>query len=141
MSADIDLRRLAGFLKLANATLEKHRFAGMDQNPKGIQDLIGSAALQVGRMVDALPKAGESKSDRHNRITREVLTKLDELQPDGTTALLVVLESILAGVLLAKVKPGGEDPVLSDLLANAKRRAVEIRALHDAAVPGSGVPS
>jgi len=34
----------------ANAVLEKHRFDGMDQNPKGVRDLVGSAAIALERI-------------------------------------------------------------------------------------------
>ncbi len=32
---------------MANAVLEKERFAGMDQNPKGVRDLVGHAAIAL----------------------------------------------------------------------------------------------
>lgn len=41
-------------LAVANSVLEKSRFTGTDQNPKGVRDLVGSAAFAADR-VD-LPK-------------------------------------------------------------------------------------
>ena len=39
------IKTMANALNLANRVLLKTRFAGMDQNPKGINDVVGSAAL------------------------------------------------------------------------------------------------
>lgn len=34
-------------LRVANEVLTKHRFAGTDQNPKGVTDLVGSALYKA----------------------------------------------------------------------------------------------
>ncbi len=36
-------------LRTTNEVLQKHRLAGLDQNPKGISDLVGSTLLAAER--------------------------------------------------------------------------------------------
>lgn len=44
------MRKLYEAVVIANAVLEKERFAGMDQNPKGVRDLVGSAAIALEKV-------------------------------------------------------------------------------------------
>lgn len=44
------MRKLYTAVVIANAVLEKERFAGTDQNPKGVRDLVGSAAIALEKV-------------------------------------------------------------------------------------------
>lgn len=37
-------------LAIANSVLEKNRFTGMDQNPKGVRDLVFSASFDADKI-------------------------------------------------------------------------------------------
>jgi hypothetical protein len=44
-------RQMRTALAVADSVLQKHRFAGTDQNPKGVTDLVGSALLAADRIT------------------------------------------------------------------------------------------
>lgn len=46
------IQRLTEALELANGVLLKQRFAGLDQNPMGIHDVVGAAAGEGRRYLN-----------------------------------------------------------------------------------------
>lgn len=46
--------KLSQILRRIDRTIEKQHFAGMDQNPHGVRDLIGSAVFRAEKMERAL---------------------------------------------------------------------------------------
>ena len=45
------LEHLLRELRYANRVLEEKRFAGLDQNPKGIRDIYGSVEIQLRNII------------------------------------------------------------------------------------------
>ena len=71
------------------------------------------------------------QSDLHNRIVGDIVRSIviPPLMAGGDyKSVLVVLESVVAGVLLAMVKLGGDSIVLDTLLEGVKARVEEIMA-------------
>ena len=70
------------------------------------------------------------QSDLHNQIAGEIVASI--VKPvwrsgGGTKDILVLLESVIAGVSLAVIKLGGDEPVLDLMVEGAKLRLAEIR--------------
>lgn len=53
------LQKLASDMRLIGYKLDRERFAGMDQNPGGIRDLVSSSAIKMGRLADQLEAASK----------------------------------------------------------------------------------
>lgn len=71
------------------------------------------------------------QSDLHNRIVGEIVRSIvvPPLEAGGDyKSVLIVLESVVAGVLLAMVKLGGDNIVLDVLMEGVKARVEEIMA-------------
>ena len=74
--------------------------------------------------------AGETLHQLHNRLAPQLIT--DTVQPmleagGDVKSVLVLLESVACGVLLAAVKLGGDEAVLDVFQANVRRRLAEAR--------------
>jgi hypothetical protein len=66
----------------------------------------------------------------YNRLSGEIVTTIVRpmiLEGMTTTEALVLLESVIAGVCLAIVKLGGDEPVIDKLAEGVKLRMAEIR--------------
>lgn len=72
-----------------------------------------------------------AQSDLHNRIVGEIVKSI--VVPPLTSGgdykdVMVVLESVIAGVVLGMFKLGGDNIVLDTVLAGVKARVEEIMA-------------
>jgi hypothetical protein len=74
----------------------------------------------------------ETQGDIHNRIAGQIVKEIVNT-PIGaggkTTDVLVLLESIVAGVLTVAINMGGDDVVLEVFNKNVKERMADIRLL------------
>lgn len=71
------------------------------------------------------------QADLHNRLVGEIVASIVKppLEHGGDIKdIMVLLESVVAGVLLAAVKLGGDNIVLDVLIEGVKARATEILA-------------
>lgn len=72
----------------------------------------------------------ETTHEIHNRDAGKIIASIvrPTLEAGGSpTEVLVVLESVVTGVVLALVKLGGDERVLDTLMAGVKQRLAEIR--------------
>lgn len=72
-----------------------------------------------------------SQSELHNRIVGEIVKSI--VVPPLTSGgnfkdVMVILESVIAGVVLGMFKLGGDNIVLDTVMENAKARVQEIMA-------------
>jgi hypothetical protein len=73
-------------------------------------------------------------TDIHNRDIGPIIRAIVKptLEAGGSyTEILVLLESVITGVMLFAVKPGGDDVVLEQLVDGVKCRLAEHRANDD----------
>ena len=76
------------------------------------------------------PEAPEGPSELHNRLAGQIVASIIKpvLDRRGDTAeILVLLESVVAGVLLGTVKLGGDEIVFDELIGNVKNRLADMR--------------
>lgn len=71
----------------------------------------------------------ETKSQLHNRISHEMMMKLEEPLSQGASAteIMVIGESVLVGMALVCIRLGGDEIVLDAMFERAKRRLAKIR--------------
>lgn len=72
----------------------------------------------------------DTQADLHNRLAGQIVASIvrPPIEAGGDiTDVMVLTESVLAGVILTVVRPGGDEVVLDVLFANVKRRLAEIR--------------
>ena len=75
-------------LKIVADTLDKQRFAGMDQNPRGIRDLIGFVVNDIQR----------ERQGHDRRVTELLETNNREVERRrATTAMLLELVQVMRG--------------------------------------------
>lgn len=71
-----------------------------------------------------------SQRELHNRLAGEIVKSIVKppLEAGGTMIdVMVLLESVVVGVVLAGVKLGGDEKVLDKLVEGAKQRLAEMR--------------
>lgn len=72
----------------------------------------------------------DDQTEIHNRIAPAIVKQIvkEPIEAGGSnTDVLVVLESVIVGVLLAIVKRGGDEKVLDAIVAAVKRRMAKNR--------------
>lgn len=70
------------------------------------------------------------ETELHNRLAGEIVRSIvvPVVEGGGTTSeILVLLESVNVGVLLAVAKLGGDEPIVDVLTERVKSRLAEIR--------------
>lgn len=72
----------------------------------------------------------EIQTEIHNRLAGQIVASIvrPPLEAGGEfSAVLVLLESVIFGVVLAGVKLGGDEIILDEVVAAVKRRLAEHR--------------
>ena len=72
----------------------------------------------------------DTQADLHNRLAGQIVASIVKppLETGGTeTDVLVLLESVIVGTVLAIVKLGGDEKVLDVVVDRARERLAEIR--------------
>lgn len=69
----------------------------------------------------------KEKSDKHNRLVTEIVTKV-MTETDSIPEAMVVLESIVLSMYLMNVKNGGDDIVMDAMMLAVKQRLAQKRA-------------
>lgn len=76
-------------LIVANEVLEKHRLAGTDQNPQGVRDLVGSAALRsrnAAKIMKRCPTCGREVPTIFEHVDVDCETWGDRGTPEDDAA-------------------------------------------------------
>jgi len=122
---------LSATLAFVSAKLDTLRFSGLDQNPHGIRDLIGSCALEAERMEKAEGSEQDQKAAlffdhiqkarEHGKMWwAEALTKMLDESIERDRLIEDLLSAIRIAVERVRLANSEGNPILSAWLADAE---------------------
>lgn len=96
---------LSATLAFINAKLDRLRFAGTDQNPHGIRDMLGSCVLEAERMEKADDAVGrDSLHDEMLVALKDSEARLEEVIEDDPDASMFAETLASLRAIIAKAE-------------------------------------